>query len=586
MAETSRSDDIDFKWGRKKGVSGKKRGVQFYDSFYLDGVEYNLYDCVYLFKESEPEPYIGKLVRIWEAPDKSRRAKILWFFRPCEIVNHLGTEELRENELVLASGEGVGLANVNPLEAIAGKCHVICTSKDKRNLQPSDEELQMADFVFFRTFDVAQCKIMNEIDEQIAGIEVKFIFNRNGSLNRNAVEKVVSLDKEDEDLGKTALPSEGLPSGSGTLEGKKVVKEEEASLNAKTIGHACGDHLLVKVKSPRDKTTPPFEVDPKHISTLENGNDYMVKPKPIVNPSVQSDDLNRPLKKRKLDVSNISSSDKRKNDGGKSTDVFAVGHQTSIQSGSASKNEMKNKYLNESPRGERGLILKPEQNSMDLFTGNLHEVSSHQSPQKDDKNNHKALQAPLPVDVDKNTWFKEPPFEERMQTACKEGTLVLLRNLDPTYVSTEVEDIIWQGLEEKCSAKMLSQTTTSSPHYGQAFVIFKTKEAAKRAIKELDTGCLVLPDGRPLVGCVETPCSPGKQSTFYGHLSISNPKQSQTRGMKEAVSTSHCSQPNTIVYDMAMEWCLLQQRSDFLLDKLYKQQGVELRKIKAHLKSK
>lgn len=28
----------------------------------------------------------------------------------------------------------------------------------------------MADFVFFRTFDVAQCKIMNEIDEQIAGI--------------------------------------------------------------------------------------------------------------------------------------------------------------------------------------------------------------------------------------------------------------------------------------------------------------------------------------------------------------------------------------------------------------------------------
>lgn len=33
------------------------------------------------------------------------------------------------------------------------------------------------------------------------------------------------------------------------------------------------------------------------------------------------------------------------------------------------------------------------------------------------------------------------PFEERMQTACKEGTLVLLRNLDPTYVSTEVEVI-------------------------------------------------------------------------------------------------------------------------------------------------
>lgn len=236
-------------------------------------------------------------------------------------------------------------------------------------------------------------------DQMFLIIAVKFIFNRDRSLNRNAVEKVASLDKEDEDLGKTTLPSEGLPSGSGTLEGKKVVIEEEASLNAKTIGHACGDHLLVKVKSPCDKTTPPFEVDPKHISTVENGNDHMVKVKAIVNPSVQSNDLNRPLKKRKLDVSNISLSDKRKNDGGKSTDVFVFEHQTSIQSGSASENQMKNKYLNESPRGERGLILKPKQKSMDLFTGNLHEVSFHQSPRKDDKNTHKALQAPLPVDV-------------------------------------------------------------------------------------------------------------------------------------------------------------------------------------------
>jgi hypothetical protein len=37
---------------------------------------------------------------------------------------------------------------------------------------------------------------------------------------------------------------------------------------------------------------------------------------------------------------------------------------------------------------------------------------------------------------------------------------------------------------------------------------------------------------------------------------------------KEAVSTSHCSQPNTLEYDMAMEWCLLQDRSDLALRKL------------------
>jgi hypothetical protein len=37
---------------------------------------------------------------------------------------------------------------------------------------------------------------------------------------------------------------------------------------------------------------------------------------------------------------------------------------------------------------------------------------------------------------------------------------------------------------------------------------------------------------------------------------------------KEAVSTSHCSQPNTLEYDLAMEWCLLQDRSDLALRKL------------------
>jgi len=37
---------------------------------------------------------------------------------------------------------------------------------------------------------------------------------------------------------------------------------------------------------------------------------------------------------------------------------------------------------------------------------------------------------------------------------------------------------------------------------------------------------------------------------------------------KEAVSTSHCSQPNTLEYEMAMDWCLLQERSDLALRKL------------------
>lgn len=39
---------------------------------------------------------------------------------------------------------------------------------------------------------------------------------------------------------------------------------------------------------------------------------------------------------------------------------------------------------------------------------------------------------------------------------------------------------------------------------------------------------------------------------------------------REAVSTSHFSQPNTIEYDMSMEWCTQQEKTDLLWKSLYK----------------
>lgn len=115
MLETEQEENVEFQWGKKKGIGGKKKDVTFFESFTYDGVEYFLYDSVYLYKEGEPEPYIGKILKIWQNPDKTKKVKILWFFRPCEILNYLGAEDTRDNELFLASGDGVGLANVNPL---------------------------------------------------------------------------------------------------------------------------------------------------------------------------------------------------------------------------------------------------------------------------------------------------------------------------------------------------------------------------------------------------------------------------------------------------------------------------------------
>jgi len=103
-----------FHWGKKREQRVTTKEVH-YESFTYDGIEYFLYDCVYLSKEGEPEPYIGKLIRIWENPNKGRRVLVLWFFRPSDISNYLGCQNVLENELFLASGNGVGLANENSL---------------------------------------------------------------------------------------------------------------------------------------------------------------------------------------------------------------------------------------------------------------------------------------------------------------------------------------------------------------------------------------------------------------------------------------------------------------------------------------
>lgn len=112
--EVENLEEPEFVWGKRRGVGGKKRDVQFYESFNYDGVEYTLHDCVYMHNRGEP-PHIGKLVKVWENADKTKKIKVQWFFRPSEISYYLKDTKVLENELFFASGEGKGLANLNPL---------------------------------------------------------------------------------------------------------------------------------------------------------------------------------------------------------------------------------------------------------------------------------------------------------------------------------------------------------------------------------------------------------------------------------------------------------------------------------------
>ncbi|GMI81437.1 hypothetical protein HRI_001813000 [Hibiscus trionum] len=62
-----------------------------------------------------------------------------------------------------------------------------------------------------------------------------------------------------------------------------------------------------------------------------------------------------------------------------------------------------------------------------------------------------------------------------------------------------------------------------------------------------------------LVASIPSPCFSRKQSMFAGHLIVDELKS--LREMKEAVSTSHCSQPNTLEYDLTVGWCLMTETS-------------------------
>ncbi|XP_068648865.1 protein ANTI-SILENCING 1-like isoform X2 [Aristolochia californica] len=512
-----------FKWGKKRGVGGAKKDVQFYESFTYDGIEYFLYDCVYLYKEADPEPYIGKLVKIF-GKKHEKKIKVVWFFRPIEISNWLGDTKPLQNEIFLASGEGVGVWNLNPLEVLVGKCNVICTSKDKRNPQPSSEDLRRADFFFYRTFDVGKMTISESVDGQIAGIEGAGIL------------PVLNSEKLAEEMAELKVEQK---SNTNRMNSMKVIPP--------LVSNSKLDEVRVS----------PNEEHEEHRSGTQD---------------------NRPMKKRRVSETLLRSTRDQQGveasrDHGSASGTIARTSGIAAKMGRGISFD-KDKALSQEKgvRPSEGLVLD--------------KAAQFVVQEKNAKATSKPVEVTRRPNADRSKWFKALPWEDRMQTAEHQGTLLLLENLDPSYTSAEIEDVIWHGLGASCTAKVVPRTKFSSPHSGQAFVIFKSRDAAANALKKLNERCFLLPNGRPLVCSRGTPREPGKKANFFGHLSVDNVKRMQRDDTRNAVSTSHCAQPNTIEYEMSMEWKLLQEKSVVWWKELYKQQGDELRKLRRELQGK
>ncbi|XP_055805190.1 protein ANTI-SILENCING 1-like isoform X3 [Solanum dulcamara] len=525
LQEAEEEDSPKFSWGAKKGKGALHKDIQFYKSFTYDGVEFNLYDCVYMCRRGEEEPDIGKIVKVWETKTRKRIVKVVWFFRPTEITHWLDNIKVLGNELFLASGEGVGLSNCNPVEAITGKCNVVCISTDRRNPQPKDEDLETAEFFFYRTFDVRTREISEEFPNSIVQIEVEHFFNK------------VTDQKQPLHYGGKGSLEKPHSFGGATI--KTTLKDGQPGRNIQSM---LPPVTLVKQTKSSTKDVAMARTD--QCTTISQCQVTEVVEKELNKVTIRLGGQGR--------QGNISETDK-----------------------TVARTEVKHSYC---ISFTNALKKRKLQDLLDTTPFGQHKVT---------KSTSQVIEVTTRVKEGASTWFKEQPWNERLQVAQERGTLVLLENLDPSYASTEVTDIVWHALRQTVCAKMVQHNTFSNPlNAGKAFVIFKSSDAAENAIFELKRRCLVLGDGRPVVARRGTIQEPVKSRDFPGHLSIGKIKfQKLGEEMRKAVSTSHYSQSNTIEHEMAVEWRVLQEKSSMWWKALHQEQAAEIEQLRSKLKN-
>ncbi|KAM3284568.1 protein ANTI-SILENCING 1 isoform X2 [Capsicum chacoense] len=519
LQEAEEEDSPEFSWGATKGRGATNKDIQFYKSFTYNGVEFNLYDCVYMCRRDEPEPDIGKIVKMWESETRKRIVKVVWFFRPAEVSHWLNNIKVLNNELLLASGEGIGLSNINPVEAITGKCNVVCISTDRRNPQPEDEDLATAEFLFYRTFDVRTRDISDEFPNSIAQIEVEHFFN-----------KVIGQKQPPHYGGKGRLEKSHSSLSFGGETTKTMLKDGQPGRNTQSM-------------------LPPVALGKQTKSSTKG---------------VAMARTNQCSTSSKCQV----------------TEVVGKGGQgnISVMDKTVARTEVKHSYCTSSTSLSDSHALKKRklQDLLGTTPFDQHEVM---------KSTSQVIEVTPRVKEGASTWFREQPWNERLLLAQEGETLVLLENLDPSYASAEVEDIVWHALGQKVSAKMVQHNTFSNPLNGKAFVIFKSSEAAETAISELKRRCLMLGDGRPVVARRGTIQEPMESRDFPGHLSIGKLKFQKLEKMRKAVSTSHYSQMNTVEHGLAIEWRVLQEKSSLWWKALHQQQAAEIEHLRSKLKN-
>ncbi|GJP38539.1 hypothetical protein CLOM_g22985 [Closterium sp. NIES-68] len=141
------------------------------------------------------------------------------------------------------------------------------------------------------------------------------------------------------------------------------------------------------------------------------------------------------------------------------------------------------------------------------------------------------------------------------------------------------------------AVRVQPSTTPIPPIAIHAFAVFRTSAAAAGAVLFLSSRCIVPShSSRPLIGRLQRPPavapsivdapSAALVSHGTGFISIRAKRGGQyTDDKKHAITTSHCVQPNTVEYELGVEWRVAQQREVQMVKALLKAHQAELNSL-------
>lgn len=546
MANLNSDDEL--MWGKVKGTLNKEK--KYYHSFFYEDEEYRLFDNVIVYDEEEPDGHVAKIMKLWEELSSGKKMSLLrWFIRPDELPPHLQAQVLHGNpkELFLAFGKGKGVCNENKLDCIVRKCKVLCTCEDGRNKQPSEEDLRDADHFFRRIYNVDLKKLSNiEGIVKILGQDV--LFNKPEWFSNESDKRSGKLDA---DVSATYTAPSGTmyetlavhqAAEGGQLDSEKRARDSEDSREhqGKSMPLERGSKTDVSaLKKPNLTSDKDKEKRAKFTSTVKQD-------------SIQA---SKGASKASQDVMERSP---------------LIPQQPLTRSASAKRSEQHISKV-EAQSLERKTLTAEE---MFPNTGKAWFADPLTWPGSSIPTRARSKQLQHQDNIlPKKTW------DAKVEESLCHGKVLLIQNVDPLFTSADIHDLIRCAFKGCSDARILRRGCATSAPSGEALLLFETEDLANSALQDLEENCLVLSGcTRPLIASKVAPPTAGKVARFPGHFPLDNFKlwkQRQEEVMKKSFEISHFSDPNTVEFEMAMEWQRLQEMLSSCWDRLYKIQRDE-----------